>query len=257
MSINPLNRLAFALAAWLAASGVPAAEAEPEQHQHEAAAQAGADPHAHHKHGAPAQAVDDPHAHHDHGAPAQAGEDPHAHHKAMMAKPPEPAKAVEVVLRDLELVDQDGRPVRFVSDVIGDRIVVIDFIYTTCTTVCPVLSAVFSQIQSKLAERLGKEVVLVSVSVDPVRDTPARLKGYAETHKAGAGWTWLTGDKRVVDEVLKGLQAYTPNFEDHPPMVLVGDGRSGGWTRFFGFPGPDQIVARVDELAAVRAIQTR
>jgi len=178
--------------------------------------------------------------------------DPHAHHKAMMNKPAEPAKTTEVDLLDNVLVDQHGNEVKFISDVIGDRIVVMDFIYTSCTTVCPVISAVFGQVQSKLGDQLGEEVVLVSVSVDPVRDTPQRLKAYAATHKANPGWIWLTGNKRTMDEVLDGLGAYSPNFENHPAMVLVGDGRSGVWTRSFGFPSPDRLVEQVNSLQAAR-----
>ena len=183
---------------------------------------------------------------------AEGEEDPHAHHRAMMKEPAEPAKSAEVELRDRELLDQDGRSVRFVSDVIGERIVVMDFVYTTCTTVCPVLSAVFGQVQDKLGERLGAEVALVSVTVDPIRDSPQRLKAYAAKHEAREGWVWLTGPKSTVEEVLDGLGAYAPNFEDHPSMVLVGDGKSGEWSRFFGFPSAERILARVDELAAVR-----
>ena len=215
-----LDILALALTCALAASGVPAAETGHEHHQH-ADASAG-------------------------------GEDPHAHHKAMLNKPAEPAKSTAVDLKDLPLIDQDGNEVRFVSDVIGDRIVVIDFVYTSCTTVCPVLSALFGQVQSRLGERLGKEVALVSVSVDPTRDTPQRLKAYAAKHKAQPGWIWLTGRKPTVDEVLDGLGAYSTNFEDHPSMVLVGDGRTGEWSRFFGFPSPDRLMEQVDALQAAR-----
>lgn len=169
-----------------------------------------------------------------------------------MKKPPAPAESTRVELLDRVVVDQDGNKVKFVSDVIADRIVVIDFIYTTCTTVCPVISAVFSQVQDKLEDRLGTEVVLVSMSVDAIRDTPQRLKAYAARHKAKPGWRWLTGKKRTMDEVLDGLGAYTTNFEDHPAMVLVGDGRTGEWSRFFGFPSPDRIMKQVDSLQAAR-----
>jgi protein SCO1/2 len=178
--------------------------------------------------------------------------DPHAHHKAMMNKPAEPAKTTEVDLLDLVLVDHNGSEVKFVSDVIADRIVVMDFVYTSCTTVCPVISAVFGQVQKKLGDQLGEDVVLVSVSVDPIRDTPQRLKAYAATHNAQPGWIWLTGDKRTMDKMLDGLGAYSPNFEDHPAMVLVGDGRSGVWTRSFGFPSPDRLVEQVNSLQAAR-----
>jgi protein SCO1/2 len=192
------------------------------------------------------------HAHRNHGGGAAGGADPHAHHKAMLSKPAEPAKSADVELKDLALLDQDGREVKFVSEVIGDRIVVMDFVYTSCTTVCPVLSAVFGQVQERLGERLGEDVALVSVSVDPTRDTPQRLRAYAAKLEARPGWVWLTGPKPTVDEVLDGLGAYSPNFEDHPAMVLVGDGRTGEWSRFFGFPSPGRLMEKVDALQAAR-----
>jgi cytochrome oxidase Cu insertion factor (SCO1/SenC/PrrC family) len=107
-------------------------------------------------------------------------------------------KAVEVELLDLALVDQDGRKVRFKSDVIGDRLVIIDTFYTTCDTICPILSALFVNLQHKLGSRLGRDVVLVSISVDPGIDIPARLKKYAKRHGARPGWIFLTGGKRSV-----------------------------------------------------------
>jgi len=219
--IPALNVLSLVLALGLIPGNSSAEEAGHEQHQHEAGG-------------------DDA--------------DPHAHHKAMMNKPAEPAKTTEVELLDRVLVDQNGSEVKFVSDVIGDRIVVMDFVYTSCTTVCPVISAVFGQVQNKLGDQLGDDVVLVSVSVDPVRDTPQRLKAYAAKHNAQSGWIWLTGHKRTLDEVLDGLGAYSPNFEDHPAMVLVGDGRTGQWTRSFGFPSPDRLVEQVNSLQAARTV---
>jgi len=183
----------------------------------------------------------------------QEADDPHAKHRAMMKKSHADGSAVsDIELRDELLVNQHGDQVRFVSDVVGDQIVVMDFVYTTCTTVCPVLSVIFQQVQTELGERLGTDVGLISVSVDPVRDTPQRLKRYAEGLQAHADWAWLTGEKTTVDEVLRGLGAYTPNFEDHPSVILVGDPQSGIWKRFFGFPGPDKIMAAVDEMAMAR-----
>ncbi len=186
---------------------------------------------------------------------AAAEEDPHAKHRAMMQKKSAvKAETASVNPQNKRLLNQDGEPVRFVDDVLGERIVVVDFIYTTCTTVCPVLSAILGQVQQQLAGELGPELHLVSVSVDPVRDTPERLKAYAANHRAGPEWVWLTGDKTEVDEVLRGLGAYTPDFEDHPSMILVGDASTGTWKRFFGFPGPDKIVAAIEELQAARQL---
>jgi len=180
--------------------------------------------------------------------------DPHARHRAMAAENHDRVDtAMRLEIPDAELVTQDGDAVRLASDVIGDRIVVVDFVYTTCTTVCPVLSAVLRQVQSGLGDRTGVDVQLVSITVDPNRDTPARMKAYAGKLGAGGGWTWLTGDKTVVNEVLKAFGAYTPNFEDHPSMIIVGDGASGDWSRFLGFPGPSLIIDRVDALTAARS----
>ena len=182
-----------------------------------------------------------------------ADEDPHAKHRAMMKQKSDPiAETADIDLRDRLLVDQDGQELMFVSDVIGDNIVVMDFVYTTCTTICPVLSALFTQVQGKLGDAVGDEVTLVSMSVDPVRDTPQRLKAYSAKHRAGDGWLWLTGSKGEVDDVLIGLGAYTSNFEDHPSMVLIGDGRTGEWKRLFGFPNPDRVVQIVNDLREQR-----
>jgi protein SCO1/2 len=162
------------------------------------------------------------------------------------------AKPIEVKIHDLELLDQDGRKVRFRSDVVGDRIVVIDTFFTTCGLICPILSAIFADVQERLGDRLDKEVALVSISVDPNTDIPPRLKEFAGTWEAKPGWVFLTGQKQTVDQVLEGLGLYSADFAAHPAAFLVGDGKRGEWTRFYGFASPEQILGRVDELSADR-----
>jgi protein SCO1 len=184
-----------------------------------------------------AQAADD-HSHHQHHAP-----------KAEDAKP----STVKVRFDDAVLVDQTGRSLRLKSDVLGDQVVVVDFVYTTCTTVCPVLTALMATVQRELQAQAADDVRLVSISVDPARDTPARLKEYADKHGAKPGWLWLTGPTGRVNEVLKGFGAYTPSFEDHAPLVLVGDARTGQWTRFYGFADPKAVLAKLQELRTARA----
>jgi len=179
----------------------------------------------------------------------------HDHPPAAM----EPAKAQvvesradDIALLDLELLDQDGRPLSFRSEVIGERLVVMDFIYTTCATACPIQTAIFSHLQEALGPRLGTEVFLVSISVDPATDIPPRLKAYAAKHQARDGWIWLTGRKADVDQVLLALQAYSSDLDEHPSMILIGDGKLGGWTRYYGFPPVDTLIARVDALSALK-----
>jgi len=183
-------------------------------------------------------------------------EDAHEHHKKMLRQQSETnAGVADITLPDATLVTQDGLQANLVDDVVGDKLVIIDFVYTTCTTICPVLSAIFSQVQGKLGDRLGADVVMISLSVDPLRDTPARLKKYASSLGAGDGWVWLTGNKQTVNGVLQEFGAYTPNFADHPSVVLVGDGVNGKWARFLGFPSADQIISKVDEFSAGRMTQ--
>lgn len=160
--------------------------------------------------------------------------------------------SVRIKLPETVLTDQHGKPARFKSDTVGDRLALVTFVYTSCTTVCPPLSALFADLQQRLGDRVGREVSLITITVDPVRDTPLRLKAYSAQFEAGPGWSFLGGSKPAVDEVLTALGAYTRNFADHPSMVLVGDPRTGEWTRFFGFPSSEQILARVRQLQAAR-----
>ena len=188
-------------------------------------------------------------------SPVSAQHDNHDHHTQHAkgaVKPVTPQRAA-FKLTDTPLLDQDGRKLMFKSDALGERIAVIGFVYTTCTTVCPVVSAVMAQVQDKLGARMGRDVALVTLTVDPVRDTPKRMKEYGAKMGSGTGWTWLTGPKPQVDEVLKVFGAYTPNFTEHPALILVGDAKSGKWLRFYGFPTPDQLMAAVNELTTARA----
>lgn len=176
----------------------------------------------------------------------------YAHDHSSKKTKPQAAESVNIQLLDLNLVDQDGKAVKFKSDVIGDRTVAINFIYTTCTTVCPLLSQVFSQVQDKLGDRLGKEVVLISVSVDPKTDIPRRLKDLARKYHAKPGWVFLTGEKNNVDKILSGLGAYAADFRNHSTKVLVGNGHSGRWTNLYGVASPEDILAKMDEFENAR-----
>jgi protein SCO1/2 len=179
----------------------------------------------------------------------------HGDHKAHKppADPAVPPKSVKVSLADTPLVDQDGRKVRLRTDVMAGRIVVVDFIYTTCTTICPIFTATMASLQERLGAALEGETHLVSMTVDPARDTPRRMKEYAAKHGARhSGWSFLTGNRSDVDAVNKAFGTYTANIDDHPPMVMVGDTRTGEWTRFYGFPSASELEGCVQQLLAAR-----
>lgn len=163
----------------------------------------------------------------------------------------------QIDLPDSALVDQDGLPVRLRTDVIGDRLVVVNFVFTTCTTICPALSSILAGLQKPLRKRLASDARLVTISIDPEHDTPKRLHDYAEKLGAGPSWRWLTGTPAEVKRTLQAMGVWTSAVEDHAPLVLVGDGRTGRWLRLNGFPNQPQILAAIATLEAARKETSR
>ena len=157
-----------------------------------------------------------------------------------------------ITFGDQLLSDQHGRSVHLKKDLVSDRIVVISFMYTQCTTVCPVVSAIMAKVQAQLGPRAGDSVSLISITIDPVRDTPERLRDYAALHRAGPGWAWLTGTVPAITATLKSLRTWSPDIESHQPVFLVGDDATGQWSRFYGFTDPEAIVSRVESLQLAR-----
>ncbi len=149
-------------------------------------------------------------------------------------------------LPDTMLLDQNGREVRFKSDVLGEKTVAIQFIFTTCRAICPVMGAAFAKLQDRLGERLNKDISLVSISIDPVTDTPARMKQWGEQFGARPGWSLLTGEKGNIENLLKALEATNHN----SPVVLLGNLRTGEWIRSYDdTTAPDKLYAQLILLA--------
>ncbi len=142
---------------------------------------------------------------------------------------------------DADLLTQEGHSVRFYSDMVRGKTVVINFIYTNCAVTCPILGLNFVDLTERLGERAGKDVFLISVSVDPVADTPAKLKAWGEKIGVGKGWTLLTGDKREVDQVLKSLEVYVADKQDHTSFILMGNETRGEWKRLNGL-APAEVL---------------
>ena len=142
---------------------------------------------------------------------------------------------------DATVLDQNGKQLNFYSDLVKNKTVAINFIFTTCTAICPSLAATFRRVQQDAATR-GIEVQLISISVDPTTDTPERLRDFAAKFKAGSNWTFVTGDKAMIDSVLQALGAAVANKNDHTPMILIGNEASDYWTRAYGLTSPVKIV---------------
>ena len=157
----------------------------------------------------------------------------------------------EAALRvpDTIVKDQHGKQLRFYSDLVKGKTVAINFVFTTCKGVCPTLSAKFRQVQRELGERVGRDIELISISVDPTTDVPERLSEYAEKFHAGPGWTFVTGSKPEIDELLRALGAFAPDKANHPQTILIGNDAAGYWTRSFGLSPAKEIAQLVTDAA--------
>ena len=134
---------------------------------------------------------------------------------------------------DVVLINQDGNKVRLASLLNSDHPVIVDFIYGTCTTICPVLSASFVNLQRKLGPA-GKKLRLVSITIDPEHDSPKVMKDYLKRFRAQPGWDFLTGSRKDIDAVMKGFNAYIPDKMSHYPINLIRNPKDGSWVRLFG-----------------------
>ena len=143
---------------------------------------------------------------------------------------------------DVMLLDQDGVERRFYSDLLQGKVVVINVLFTRCDNACPVMAGTFARIQEFLGDRLGADVHMLSISVDPANDTPARLKAYASGFKARPGWFFLSGNPRNVDAALQKLGQRVERKEDHSNLFLIGNDRTGLWKKVFGMAPYEEIV---------------
>ncbi len=150
---------------------------------------------------------------------------------------------------DVPVYDQNGKRLSFYSDLVKGKTVAINFIFTTCTTICPPMTATFRRVQQQLSESAGNNVYLISVSVDPVTDVPERLRDFAAKFHAGPGWTFVTGSKTDIDSLLQALGAAVADKNDHTPMILVGNDASGYWTRAYGLSPPTTLVKLITAVA--------
>jgi protein SCO1 len=173
--------------------------------------------------------------------------DPHAAHRQHEAETQEESPA-QRYFSDVELINQDGQPVRFYSDVLKGKTVVIYPFFTTCTSVCPPMSRNMEKVQEALGERVGKDVFLVSISVDPLTDTPERLKAYAQKFHAKPGWIFLTGKKENVNWALYKLGQYVEDKNDHQTIWIIGNEATGLWKKAFGLARAEELVKIIESV---------
>jgi len=152
-------------------------------------------------------------------------------------------------LPDISLLRESGQSVALAPELNDGRPVVMNFIYTTCETSCPLSSATFSLFDQRLGGERDK-VHLVSISIDPEQDTPARLRAYAKKFHAGPEWQFYTGTLAASVAAQKAFGAYRGDKMSHSPLTLMRAAPGKAWLRIEGFVTPDQLLMHYHELFA-------
>jgi len=174
----------------------------------------------------------------------------------------------------VKLKTQDDKVVRFYEDLIKDKIVIIDFMYTQCKGICETGTANLVQVQKALGDHLGRDVFIYSITLDPEHDTPEVLKAYAEKHGARPGWTFLTGNAEDITTLRNklGLSSLNPDLrrklglaikasnldadpqKQHSGMVLIGYDAFNKWEKVSITSRPDHILEVIERMKPPLAI---
>jgi protein SCO1 len=143
---------------------------------------------------------------------------------------------------NLPVMNQHGEKLRFYDDVIKGKIVVISFIYTSCTDICPLTTSRLAQVAEHFADRLGRDMFFVSMTVDPKNDTPERLKAYAEPFHSGPGWIFLTGSPDDIRAINRRLGEQMRSLNEHRNEIVLGNDATGEWQRNSAFGDLERVV---------------
>lgn len=163
-----------------------------------------------------------------------------------------PGRASDAAAReyftDLPLQTHTGEEVRFYSDILAGKVVLISGFYTNCPSVSPRQNTVLSRLQNELGERLGRDVFIVSITIDPTRDDVGAVAKYAEVFRPRDGWTFLTGKPENVDWVNYKLGQYLEYLEDHKGVYLLGNLNTGLWKKAPGHAQTDDLYREIQRL---------
>lgn len=143
---------------------------------------------------------------------------------------------------EVTLINQNREKVELQTLLWSDKPVFVDFVYATCTTICPVLSAGISNMQKKLAAE-GIEAQFVSITIDPEHDSPEILKTYLERYRARDGWDFLTGSRKDIDLAMRAFDAYVPDKMEHFPVMFIRGPDKKSWVRIYGLIGTRDLMS--------------
>jgi protein SCO1/2 len=148
---------------------------------------------------------------------------------------------------DVSIVRHDGKKLSFIKELDDGRPVIMNFIFASCSAICPMLSHVFSKVQDKLTKK-GQKFHLVSISIDPENDTPAKMMEYAHKFEAGSNWDFYTGTIETSIAIQKAFNAYRGDKMNHSSVILMRAAPGKSWLRLDGFMSPDEVIHEYGEL---------
>ena len=182
---------------------------------------------------------------------ARAANEAESHTQHHHVIPETTRSAVSYTVPDVPLVRDDGKAVRLPQELNDGRPVVLSFVYTSCTTVCPVTSATLAELQRRLGAARDS-VHLVSITIDPEFDTPARLREYAKLFGAGPEWQHYTGTLTASRAAQRAFDVYRGDKMNHSPATLVRAAPGAQWVRIDGFASAEQLLAELPSVHASR-----
>lgn len=171
----------------------------------------------------------------------------HQHHGHAMASDGYTRSLASYQTPDVMLVDAEGNEVDLADSLDVAEPVMLNFIFTSCTTICPAMSATFSQVQEKLGEEVG-DVRMVSISIDPEHDSPSQLSEYAKRFDAGPQWSMLTGSIEDSIAVQRAFNVYRGDKMNHQPVTFMRKGAGQPWVRIDGFASADELLREYRQL---------
>ena len=173
----------------------------------------------------------------------------HSHHRHMIKNSGKYTNnSRNYVVPDVTLVQSDGVKIPLKSLLNGDKTVILNFIFTSCTTICPVMSGTFAQVNSKILSKTDN-LRMISISIDPEYDTPNRLEKYSEKFGANSNWIFLTGDLQDIISVQKAFNAYRGKKMNHTPATFIHIANKPTWMRLNGFASSDDIISELKKLS--------
>lgn len=160
-----------------------------------------------------------------------------------------PKQAEHLIIdKNIQIKDQHGQHFNFFQDLIKNKTVAINFIFTDCTSSCSLSTAIFRQVQNQL----GKKVQLITISVDPENDTPERLLEFSKKFNAQPGWAFVTGEKAAIVGILNRFGVYSPDKNNHSNLVIAGNEAHHQWIRLYDFPQAEEIIAALHNLTVLK-----